>query len=156
MKKIIVFMCLCVSIAAILPEQARAGGTMWVAVRSLDVKASTGFFAATRSRLPYGTQVSILRINGSWSEIRSAANSSINGWVKTASLSSRRLVEGGATSATASEVALAGKGFNQEIENTYRESGSYNYNAVDNLEALQVSPEDLRAFLEEGRLRMGE
>ena len=156
MKKIIVLFCLCILTAAILPAQVRAGSTMWVAVRTLNVKASTGFFAATRSTLEYGAQVSVLRINGTWAEIRSAANTSITGWVKTASLSARRVVADGAATATASEVALAGKGFNQEIENSYRASGELNYDAVDRIEALQVPPGELHAFLQEGQLRMGE
>ncbi|MCL2043566.1 MAG: hypothetical protein FWG89_05445 [Treponema sp.] len=156
MKKIIVLFCLCVCITAILPAQARAGGTMWVAVKTLDLKSSTGFFASTRARLDYGAQVTVLQINGAWAEIRSAANAANSGWVKTASLSARRVVPGDSASATASEVALAGKGFNQEIENSYRASGNLNYDAVDRLEEMQVSPDVLRIFLEEGRLRMGE
>ena len=156
MKRIIVLLCLCLCVTTILLAQARAGGTMWVAVRNLDLKSSTGFFASTRGRLDYGAQVTVIRISGTWAEIRSAANSSVTGWAKTASLSARRVVAGDATSATASEVALAGKGFNQEIENAYRASGNLNYDAVDRLEALQVSPGELRAFLQEGRLQMGE
>jgi hypothetical protein len=57
---------------------------------------------------------------------------------------------------SANEVALAGKGFNQEVEDAYRNQGNLNYADVDLVEAITVSEDDLRRFLEEGRLSMGD
>ena len=156
MKKIFIVLYLCVLIPVILPAQASRGGTMYVASRTLDLKSSTGFFASTRGRLEYGVQVTVLQVNGDWVEVRSAANSSLAGWTKTANLTARRIVPGGTASVSANEVPLAGKGFNQEIENAYRSKNTLNYADVDRTEAQRVSMEDLKKFLEEGRLSMGE
>ncbi|MDR1857918.1 MAG: hypothetical protein LBQ69_00450 [Treponema sp.] len=156
MKKIIAMFCLCACAAAVVSAQASRGGTMYVATKTLNLKSSTGFFASTRGSLDYGAQVTVLQVNGSWVEVRSAAKSSVSGWAKTASLTSRRILEGSTTSATAQEVALAGKGFNQEIENSYRSGGNLNYADVDRTEAQQVGDEELRSFLVEGRLSLGE
>jgi hypothetical protein len=156
MKKFIVMFCLCLCAAAVVSAQASRGGTMYVATKTLSLKSSTGFFASTRGNLNYGAQVTVLQINGSWAEVRSAANSSVSGWAKTASLTPRRIVEGSTTSATAQEVALAGKGFNQEVENSYRSGSNLNYADVDRMEAQQVNMNELQAFLQEGRLSMGE
>ena len=156
MKKIIVMICLFALAMAVLPAQAARGGTMYVAARTIDLKTSTGFFASKRGSLEYGAQVTVLQINGNWAEVRSAANTSLSGWTSLANLSARRVLAGTSSSASASEVALAGKGFNQEIENAYRSEGSLNYADVDRTEAQSVSDRELYDFLVEGRLSLGE
>jgi hypothetical protein len=155
MKKIIALFCLCACAAVVLPAQASRGGTMFGAAKTLSLKSSTGFFASTKGTLEYGAQVTVLQVSGDWVEVRSAANSSVSGWANTASLSARRIIAGSGSSASAQEVALAGKGFNQEVENANRADGKLNYTDVDRTEAIEVSMDELRKFLEEGRLSMG-
>ena len=157
MKKIIVVFCMCVCVAAVLQAQAVRGGTMYVASKTVDLKSSTGFFASSRGKLQYGAAVTVLQINGKWAEVRSTAGSSISGWTAVANLSAKRIVPtGGSSGATASEVALAGKGFNQEIENVYKAGGSLNYADVDRTEAQQISKQELYNFIVEGRLFQGD
>ena len=156
MKKIIVLLCLCACAAAVLPAQASKGGTMYVAVKTLDLKSSTGSFASTNGRLEYGAQVTVLQIDKTWAEVRPASGSLSSGWTKTANLSAKRIVPAATTSATAREVALAGKGFNQEIENAYKAGGNLNYADVDKTEAQQVSSQELYNFLVEGQLAKGD
>ena len=155
MKKIIIILCLCVCAAAVSPAQAKNGGTMYVAAKTLELKSSTGFFASTNGTLEYGAQVTVLQISGNWAEVRSAAGA-LSGWTITANLSAKRIVAGSTTSATASEVALAGKGFNQEVENAYKADGKLNYADVDRTEQQKVSNEELYDFIVEGSLSMGE
>ena len=156
MKKIIVMFCLYFPALVILPAQASRGGTMYVAVRTVDLKSSTGFFAAKTGQLEYGAQVTVLQVNGKWSQVRSSANASLSGWTSTTNLSARRVLGGSTTSASANEVALAGKGFNQEVETVYRSEHNLNYADVDRTEAQLVDGQVLRTFLVEGRLSMGD
>jgi hypothetical protein len=65
-------------------------------------------------------------------------------------------VAGSTTSASSSEVALAGKGFNQEVENAYKTNGDLNYADVDRTETLTVNEAELYRFLDEGRLSLGD
>jgi hypothetical protein len=52
------------------------------------------------------------------------------------------------------EVALAGKGFTPEVENTYRsQHPEMNFAQVDKIESLTVSPAKLQAFIKEGDLK---
>ena len=155
MKRIIVMASLCFAVAAFAFAQSK-GSTMYVATKTLDLKSSTGFFASTRGKLAYGDQVMVLQVNGKWVEVRSATNSSLSGWTASANLTSKRVLAGSTTGATASEVALAGKGFNQEVENAYKSTGQLNYDDVDKTEAQEVSLEELQEFLTEGRLSMGD
>jgi hypothetical protein len=133
------------------------GNTVYVAAKTVKVKSSTGFFAGTRGTLNYGAQVRILQLKGKWSEIQSLAGNSMAGWVNTSNLTAKRIVSSGAgTSASAREVALAGKGFNEEVEKAYKTEARLNYAGVNAVEAITVSERDLYNFLQEGHLAMGD
>jgi len=156
MKKIFFVLLGLFVIASVIQAQAVKGGTMYVAAKTLELKSTTGFFASVNGTLAYGAAVTVLQINGKWAEVRSAANSSLSGWTATTNLSAKRIVSGGGSGATANEVALAGKGFNQEIENAYKAKGKLNYADVDRTEALNVSKKDLQDFIVAGHLNKGD
>jgi len=156
MKKVFIVFCLVLLAAGFAAAQVSAGGTLYVAVKNVALKSSTGFFAGTRGSLTYGDRVTVIRVDGKFVEVRSDANSSLTGWTASANLSAKRIVSGTSGAVSAREVALAGKGFNQEVENSYKSKQGVNYADVDRTEAITVSEADLRRFLEEGRLSMGD
>ncbi|MDR3160426.1 MAG: hypothetical protein LBU28_02290 [Spirochaetaceae bacterium] len=133
--------------------QFARGTTVYVAVKSAAVKSSTGFFARTLGNLAQGTALTVLQIKGKWVEGR--VSSSLTGWIAGASLTTRRVSASG-RSASAGELALAGKGFSAEIEAGYRQDGDLDYSRIDAMEAITISPQELQAFLSEGHLFMGE
>jgi len=49
-------------------------------------------------------------------------------------------------------VALAGKGFNKEVEAQYKDEKQLDYTWVDRMEGYRVSPEQVLAFLQAGGL----
>ncbi|MDR2575575.1 MAG: hypothetical protein LBC52_03940 [Treponema sp.] len=155
MKKILLMLCVALFIVASASAQAVKGGTMYVAAKTVELKSSTDFFASAKGTLAYGAAVTVLQIKGKWAEVRSTTGSSISGWTAVANLSAKRIVAGAGSGATANEVALAGKGFNQEIENTYKAGGTLNYADVDRTEAQRVSKQELKDFIVEGRLFLG-
>jgi hypothetical protein len=127
---------------------------MYVAVKTVSLKSSTWFFAGTNGTLAYGSQVKVLAANGKWLQVQSAAQTSLSGWTESANLTSKRITaSSGTTSATASEIALAGKGFNEEIEGVYKsENANLDYDDVDAIEAIVVPIADLQKFVVEGHL----
>jgi len=157
MKKfmwLIVFASL-VTVAAF--TQISRGATVWVSAKSATLKSSTWFFASNRGTVDYGHQLTVLQVSGSWAEVQSSVNSGLSGWISTSSLSTKRIsATGGSSSASASEVALAGKGFNEEVENAYKAEGNLNYEAVDWTEKLVIPGDDLYNFITEGNLSAGE
>ena len=155
MKKMFALLVFVLLVSGVLSAQISRGGTAWVASKTAALKTSTWFFAGTRGTLQMGAQVTVLQVNGNWAEVRSTATSSLSGWTSVSNLSSRQIVSTG-TGASASELALAGKGFDQDIENAYRADGNLNYADVDRTEAITVSQEDLYTFVTEGRLVTGE
>ena len=156
MKKILLTLCVGIFIVASATAQAAKGGTMYVAAKTVELKSSTGFFASARGTLAYGAAVTVLQIKGKWAEVRSTAGASVSGWTAVTNLSAKRIVSGSASGATANEVALAGKGFNQEIENAYKAGGTLNYADVDKTEAQKVPMQELKDFIVEGRLSLGD
>ena len=157
MKKIIIVLCLALVVAGIVSAQVARGGTLYVSVRSLELKSSTGFFASNRGTINHGDQVTVLQVSGRFVEVRYVRSPFTTGWAPAASFSARQVVAGATGTATASEVALAGKGFNQDVEQSFRnQNRNLNYADVDRVEAIRINEAELRRFLEEGRLAMGD
>jgi len=156
MKKFLIGFCLVLFITGFASAQVSKGGTLYVAVKELSLKSGTGFFAGTKGRINYGERVTVIQVSGRFVEIRSSSNPSLTGWTASANLSAKQVVSGTSSTATAREVALAGKGFNSEVESTYRSQQNLNYADVDRVEAITVDESALRRFLEQGRLSMGE
>lgn len=148
MKRYIMFVCLSV----LMLEYAAAQSLMYVTVKSVQLKASTDLFAADQGTLVYGNQVTVLQEKGRWTEVRSS-QSALRGWMASAGLTSKRIVaSGGAASASASELALAGKGFSEAVEQVYQQDSALDYTLVDAMEIQYVSRQELQNFLTQGHL----
>ena len=102
----------------------------------------------------YGDAVTVEQRAGGWARVRTAAG--LSGWLHESTLTKKRIqlqageqtVAGGAS---VQEVALAGKGFSEEVEKEYRkENKTADYAAVDRLEKRSVPPDRIAAFLREG------
>ena len=154
-KKFLLLFVLTLLFSGILFAQIKSGSSAWVSSKTADLKSSTGFFASKTGTLAMGDEVNVLQISGSKAEVRSVTNSSLRGWTATSNLSARRIVASG-SGASASEIALAGKGFSQEVEDSYKTTGELNYADVDKTEAITVSMDDLYNFVVDGHLSTGE
>jgi SH3-like domain-containing protein len=127
-----------------------AGSALYVSVKSADVKSGTGFFSGRIETLKLGDAVTLVSEKGKWYQVRTSKNT---GWAPRDSFSTRRVVASG--SATASEVALAGKGFSAEAETVYQKDG-LDYAPVDAMEKITVPLDELQKFVNDGRLNGGE
>ena len=151
MRKIFIIFCLVLFVTGLAAAQS-VGGTMYVAVKSVNLKSSTWIFSSNRGTVNYGDRVTVLEVSGKNVRVQSAANSSISGWTASANLTARQVMSGSSSTASASEIALAGKGFNEEVEKSYRSQQNLNYDAVDSIETITVNEDDLMQFLVQGRL----
>jgi hypothetical protein len=154
MKRFIGLFLLFLLVTGALSAQISRGGTAWVSAKTVALKSSTWFFATNRGTVNYADEVTVLQVSGNWAEVRAG---NVTGWIAVSNLSARRIVASATGStATAAEVAQAGKGFNQEIENVYKADGELNYADVDITEQIVISDEDLLNFIIAGRLAGGE
>jgi uncharacterized protein YgiM (DUF1202 family) len=150
MKRIFLIVTITLCVGPLLFSQA-SRNTRYVSVQTTPLKDGAGFFAKELGNLSLGTEVTVVREDGKWTQVR-AGNAS--GWVASASLSARRVVTSNAN-VSASEVALAGKGFSPDMEIEYRKNG-LDYSEVDRMEKLIIPAGDLLQFINEGRLSRGE
>ena len=151
-KKIIVFGAAILSMAAVF---AKAGDARYVAVKNAEVRASASSFAKKTGSLDYAEEVVIVSESKDWTEVKSAKNPKVSGWISNSALSKRKIVSS-SFSASANELALAGKGFNDELESEYKKSGGSDFAAVDAMENQEVSRDEVKRFMVDGNLKTGE
>lgn len=157
MKKVFLAVCCLLCLGTSL--WAKKGDTMYVSVEEAELKSGTGFFASRMGFLPYGSKVKVLAEDGRWIQVDSAEPGGPSGWLPSSSLTKKKiLVVGGlnTVSASADELALAGKGFSAEVEAQYTtESTAAIYAMVDNIEAAPLDVDGLLEFIVQGGLSSG-
>ena len=123
-------------------------------VRDAVLRDSPSFLGKAVETLGSGTSIQLLSEEGAWAKVNAGGK---QGWLPTSALRTGAVsLKAGesraATSAGSSEVALAGKGFSQQTEASYRSSQSgLDYATVDMMEGFVVSPGDCEQFLRTGR-----
>jgi uncharacterized protein YgiM (DUF1202 family) len=152
MKKCLFIFCLVLFVTGLAAAQS-AGSTLYVAVKTLTLKSGTDVFSASKGTLKYGDKVTVVRIDGKFAEVKSEANPALTGWTSTSNFSRKQIVAGSKSTASAKEVALAGKGFSQEVEKSLRQNNNLNYADVDRTEAIRVRERDVKRFMDEGQLK---
>ena len=143
---------------SIVGGQVFAQRAMSVTVQKAEVRTSPSFLGRVITTLEYGDSVRIRKEQGSWFEV-TIPDSRDTGWVHSSALTRKRILFAASTAeisteATSGEVALAGKGFNKEVESQFMEENSYDYTWVDRMESMVVSIREIQAFLSEGGLSL--
>lgn len=138
---------------------AAVGEEMSVTVRETQLRENPVFLGRVLELLSYADRVEVLEEQGPWYRVE--ASSGRSGWVHSSALTTKRIVlqaadSGAETGASGTEVALAGRGFNEEVENRYKDEQNLDFSKVDRMEGFEYSPEVLLAFLEEGGLEIPE
>jgi hypothetical protein len=131
-----------------------AADTLKVTVKSTKLRKSPKFYAPTVTTLEFGDAIQKLSEQGAWIQGQTAAG--LQGWVHSAavekpsfSLTARRT---SGTGTTADEVALAGKGFNEQVENEYRKTTDLDYAWVDRMSQIKIDEADMEQFMKDGKL----
>jgi uncharacterized protein YgiM (DUF1202 family) len=149
-KNILVFFMMIFCLSGIF---AKVGNTMYVTSEEVTLKEKPSFFSNDLENIYYGDAVIILQEKGNWAKICLDLNSSTTGWINTSSLSKKKIVStSNRVSASTSELSLAGKGFNAEIESQYKISEIVDYDAVDKLEKNMISFTTIVDFMKSGKL----
>ena len=132
---------------------------MSVTVKETQVRATPSYLGKILAVLAYADKVTIqdqpADAPKGWLKV-ATANGKIQGWVNLSALTTKDIVlkSGTAASQTASsgDVALAGKGFNADVEAQYKKDQKLDYTWVDTMEGYQASPQAVSAFLSQGGL----
>ncbi|MDA8126456.1 MAG: SH3 domain-containing protein [Deltaproteobacteria bacterium] len=127
-----------------------------VQVREGQLRNAPSFLGKIVAKPSYGERVALLQEQGDWRKV--TLSSGLQGWMHASALTAKTIVlRAGAanvpTSATGGEIALAGKGFSEEVEKQYKSlNRNLDYGWVDRMERVQISPEEMQTFLREGEL----
>ena len=141
----------------LLNTMAEAQKIMTVQVREGQLRATPSHFGKITAKTYYGDQVTVLEEKGDWKRV-SVSNGKGQGWMHESALTGKRTVltagrSRAGTSVSQDEIALAGKGFSEEVEKEYRKNNAnLDYAWINRMETIRISPRQLENFVEDGRL----
>lgn len=138
---------------------ALAAQMMSVQVRSGQLREKPSYLGRDVTTLPYGDRVTLIAEEGEWRKVTSIKKGK-TGWMHISALTqlevilrpTNRHIEAAAQSG---ELALAGKGFNKQVEENFKNQKKLDYTLVDEMDAYSVNQEEIRAFVKSGSLAKG-
>jgi uncharacterized protein YgiM (DUF1202 family) len=132
---------------------AESGRMMSVQVKSTPVRETPSFVGKAIATLSYGDRVEVLETQGVWLKVRSP---DATGWTHNSALSTKRVTlrsgqDTAQARASSDELALAGKGFNSDVESEYKKQHrNIDFTPIDRMEKTRVSPSEIQAFFKAG------
>lgn len=127
---------------------------LYVQVRQTVVRASPQYWGAKVAPVAYGDRLAKVSEDDGWLKVKTGGGS--QGFVHSSAVTTRRIVfaaNAAGQNFSSSDVVLAGKGFNSDVENRYANSKSgVNYRAVDTVESLKVPDSAVAEFVTQGKL----
>jgi hypothetical protein len=133
-----------------------AGQTLMVTIKQVSIRADKQFYAKAVAEARYQDKLEVVKQQGDWYLV---TFSGAQGWVHNSSVGAAGKSAPGASTAVASskvsdeDVALAGKGFNAQVEGDYKKKNpNLNFAAVDALEKINVADKDAADFMQAGHL----
>ncbi len=132
---------------------------MSVQVRSGKVRATPSQLGAVVATVDYGAVVQADAAQNGWYPVTTAEGK--KGWLHESALSKKPIAlragtTDAATGVSSDEVALAGKGFNEQVEAKLRSEGKLDYTWVDRMSALKVDANEISQFRTQGHLPGGD
>lgn len=131
--------------------------TMSVQVRKSQLRNQPSFLGKPVTKIVYGDKVTIIEEKESWIKVH-PARGSIDGWVHISALTAKEIIlkpnSSDITSAASNdEIALAGKGFNQQVEEQFKQNNkNIDFSRIDAMEKIVISQDEKQAFLHNGGL----
>jgi hypothetical protein len=130
---------------------------MSVQVQDGKLRADPSFLGKVIGSVSYGDAVTVIRLQDPWFFI-STKTGQLTGWIHSSALSEKEIVlrAGDANvqkTASQREIALAGKGFNADVEKEYKtRNPNLDFEWIDRMERMVVSDEEIRQFIKVGKL----
>ncbi|HPR23476.1 MAG TPA: SH3 domain-containing protein [Candidatus Sabulitectum sp.] len=129
------------------------GGSATVKIREQHLFPSPVFYAQPIAELSFGEVVQVTGEQGDWFSVETSAGT--QGWVHATALTGALLSQGSESTDDSDMIMLAGRGFNDDVEDAYAQGKNLPWDQVDLIEAIQIEPSQIEAFLMEGLLIEG-
>lgn len=143
-------------VALTLSLATAAADLLVVSVQTTRIRKSPQFFAASIATLKAGEKLEKMSEANGWIQVKAASGAV--GWVHSSAVeiskfSLQAMNKDMKTKASAGEVALAGKGFNSQVEDSYRaKHGEANFAGVEAMLRIKVDLAQVEDFLKKGKL----
>jgi SH3-like domain-containing protein len=151
---VVMFFLICVTALAAF---AAGQKMMSVQVNTGVVRVTPSFLGSIVTQLSYGDRVYVLEEKESWTRVGLSLDA-VKGWMHSSALTPKKIVLKAGTedveiAASGEEIALAGKGFNQQVESEFRAKNSnLDFTWIDKMEKCVISERRMKRFLKEGEL----
>lgn len=129
---------------------------MSVQVRKADIRSSPSFLGRIVQAVHYAERVMTFSSKESWVKVSYKGR---NGWMHLSALTRKKIVLDPADYqdqmmvASSDELALAGKGFNKQVEGQFRKRHkNVSFSWVDKAERIKVSQQEIQEFVRDGKL----
>ena len=132
--------------------------TMSVQVKKCQLRNKPSFLGRIITNLSYADKVTVKKENDDWYEVI-PVNKKSGGWVHVSALSSKDIIlkpgsQDIKNAASSDELALAGKGFNEQVENDFKKKNkNADFAWVDKMEKIIISTNEMQSFLKDGGLK---
>lgn len=127
---------------------------IYVQVKTSALRSEPKYWSSQVAPLKYGDKLKRIKEDDGWYQAQSTAGA--KGFIHSSAITSRRVVfanTGGTQVVSSSDVVLAGKGFNREVEREYAaQNGDLNFRSVDAVESLRVTDGAVTEFIKVGKL----
>lgn len=130
--------------------------TVTVITKDNAIREYAKFFSPVKANVKYNDRLEILASEGDWYRVRSGASV---GYIHKSAVEKRVAAmpasySGKRSSVSESEAALAGKGFNPQVEASYKKQHpEMKFYLVDNIERYLVPDKEVAQFITSGGLR---
>ena len=131
--------------------------TVTVITKQNAIRESCKFFSPVKATVHYNDVLDVISQTGDWYQVSFKGSQGCihKSAVEKKSISLSKITGSGSQSAAGEEVALAGKGFNPQVESAYkRQNPSLNFQAVNTIENYGVSENELINFIQGGKLNL--
>ena len=132
---------------------------MSVQVRTGQLREKPSFLGKVTASVSYGDRVQVMEEGGAWLRVDTGED---QGWIHESALTKKRIAlrsgeREAQVAATSDEIALAGKGFNAQVEAEYKaKNRNVDFSAIDRMERIKVTEQASLEFLRVGELAPGE
>jgi len=133
-----------------------AADTLVVKIQTTQLRKSPQYFSQGLAALKAGDRLEKISESSGWIQVKTSGG--VVGWIHSSAVEVTKfnllaMDKSMKTQATASEVALAGKGFNKQVEDKYKSKHTeMNFAAVDAMLQLKTTLAQIEDFLKKGKL----
>ena len=147
----------------IINSQALAASEemMSIQVKQGQLRSLPSYLGKVTATVDYGTRLQVAEKQGEWIKL-SSADGKTSGWIHSSALTKKQIKlaagdKNAETAASSGELALAGKGFNSDVEAEFKtKNKDIDFTWVDKMAKIKVPQNEMEEFLKKGGVKPAE